>query len=223
MRGTARLQAGYWALLAVTILVGQILNYIANGPAAQWIFFTNQSNVFLGFCAALTAVALWRDRAVLPPVLMGAAAVFISITALVYNVVLAGGPPRAGVGPPPHPGLATAINHLDHIVTPIAGVVGWLLLVAHGGLRWRHALTWLSYPAVYLVFVLLRASVVTGPYQYPYGFIDAGKHGYSGVAVNAVIYGFAFWIIGVAFVAVDRLIAARAPAALEPPAIVQKR
>lgn len=213
-----RWQAVAWLALAVVIVVGQILSYVANGPAEQWIFFTNQSNVFLACCAALTGVAMLRDRAPLPGVIMGASAVYITITGLVYNVVLAGAPPRKGAAPPPHPGLSQAVNHLNHIATPILGVLLWLVLVRHGRLRWINALGWLSYPAVYLVFVLLRGALASGPYQYPYGFVSPiAQHGYWGVARNAVTYALAFWLIGLVFVAVDRLLARRTLAAAAEP------
>jgi hypothetical protein len=93
-------------------------------------------------------------------------------------------------------------------------VLDWLLFDAHTPLRWRNALLWVSYPLAYLAFVLVRGLVVKGPFQYPYlhypyPFLDVDHLGYGGVLQNVLIYGIAFWLLGLVFVAINRSLAAR--------------
>jgi len=120
------------------------------------------------------------------------------------------GPPPAGSILVPFIGGMLS-NDLLHIVAPIMAVLDWLLFDVHGKLQWRYALCWLLYPLVYLAFVLIRGLFVTGPFSYPYlhypyPFLNVDKIGYRGVVLNTVIYGVAFWVIGIVFVGVDRAI-----------------
>ena len=73
---------------------------------------------------------------------------------------------------------------------------------------------WLTYPLGYLAFVLIRGLLVHGPFvypnlHYPYPFLNVDKIGYSGIALNTVIYGVAFWLIGLVFVVLDRSVLIR--------------
>ncbi|MEE3920616.1 Pr6Pr family membrane protein [Micromonospora sp. BRA006-A] len=77
------------------------------------------------------------------------------------------------------------------------------------------------FPLGYLGFALVRGLIVD---RYPYPFIDAGELGYDGVAVSAVGFATVFWLLGLLFVGVDRLLARAGrtgpakPGAVEPPA-----
>ncbi|MBV9616859.1 MAG: Pr6Pr family membrane protein, partial [Ktedonobacteraceae bacterium] len=179
------------------------------------LYFTIQSNLLLALCIAYAAWATLRNLPGPAPLLKGAVTVYITITCLVYNLILA----KAAGSSPPTPGTiivpllgGTLSNDLLHIIAPLMAVLDWLLFDAHGHLRWRYPLRWLAYPLAYLAFVLIRGVLISGPFQYPYlhypyPFLNVDKIGYSGVALNTLIYGIAFWLIGLAFVIGDQLLA----------------
>jgi hypothetical protein len=185
--------------------------------AAKLLYFTIQSNLILILCIGYAIWATLRNSAGPSPLLKGGATVYISITGLVYNLILA----KALAASPVPPGTiivpligGTLSNDLVHIIAPLMAVLDWLLFDIHGRLHWRYPLRWLVYPLAYLAFVLIRGVFVHGPFvypnlHYPYPFLNVDKIGYSGVALNTVIYGIAFWLIGLVFVVVDRTVLAR--------------
>ena len=52
---------------------------------------------------------------------------------------------------------------------PLGFVGYWLIFVPKAKLRWRVVLGWLVYPLAYMIFVLVRGSLVG---RYPYPFLD---------------------------------------------------
>lgn len=50
---------------------------------------------------------------------------------------------------------------------PIVLVVDWLVDPPPGGLTFRQGLLWLSYPLVWIVYILIRGALV-GLYPYPF-------------------------------------------------------
>ena len=97
-------------------------------------------------------------------------------------------------------------NQLLHTVVPLLAVLDWLLFDIRGRYRWRYAAYWLAFPLAYLGFALLRGLVV---HRYPYPFIDVRDLGYPGVAVSAVVFAVAFWVLGLVFVVIDRALSGR--------------
>jgi hypothetical protein len=182
----------------VAVLAGVVLT--AAGPATVTgllPFFTIQSNVAYGIFAAWAA---FRDRAT-PAVLKGAVTLYVAITGLVYHLVLTNPASGFAVGPVQRD-LPEAIgNQLLHTVVPLLAVLDWLLFDERGRFRWRYALYWLAFPLGYLAFALLRGLVVD---RYPYPFINVNDLGYDGVSISSVGFAVAFWLLGLAFVAIDR-------------------
>jgi hypothetical protein len=182
----------------VAVLAGVVLT--ASGPATVTgllPYFTIQSNVAYGIFAAWAA---FRGRAT-PPVLKGAVTLYVAITGLVYHLVLTNPASGFAVGPVQRD-LPEAIgNQLLHTVVPLLAVLDWLLFDGRGRFRWRHALLWLAFPLAYLAFALLRGLIVD---KYPYPFINVTELGYAGVSISSAGFAVAFWLLGLAFVAIDR-------------------
>ncbi|WP_106396868.1 Pr6Pr family membrane protein [Actinocorallia populi] len=192
--------AAFWSLLAVLVVLGETASFIAHGQKDQAVYFTNQSNVYLGIVAALAGWRLWSGRRELSLSVLTSAILFICITGLVYNIVLA---PTAG----PKHGYAAFSNAVLHLATPVLGLLGWLVFARHGSLRYVHALIWLVYPLGYFAFAIVRGVFVTsGDLRYPYPFLDVVKLGYAGVATNAVTYATLFFLLGAILVTADRLL-----------------
>lgn len=182
----------------VAVLAGVVLT--ACGPATVTgllPYFTIQSSVAYGMFAAWAA---YRDRPA-PPALKGAVTLYVAITGLVYHLVLTNPASGFAVGPV-HRALPDAIgNQLLHTVVPLLAVLDWLVFDPRGRFRWSYALYWLTFPLAYLAFALVRGLIV---HRYPYPFIDVGELGYDGVAISSAGFAAAFWVLGLAFVAIDR-------------------
>ncbi|NED58838.1 hypothetical protein G3I24_49145 [Micromonospora aurantiaca] len=215
--------------VVLAVLAGIVLT--ALGPATVTgllPYFTIQSNLAVGVLAGYGAWCALRDRPEPPSVLKGAVTLYITITGTVYHLVLANpASPFAMAQPDRQPGEWWG-NQLLHTVVPLLAVADWALFDRRGRLRPRYAAWWLAFPVGYLVFALVRGLIVG---SYPYPFIDAGELGYDGVAVSAVGFAAVFWLLGLLFVGVDRLLArvgrtesAEPPAAAEPvePPVAQR-
>jgi hypothetical protein len=124
-----------------------------------------------------------------------AVALYIVMVGLVYNIVLA--------SLHEFEGAAQLANFLTHILVPIAYFVYWLFFVRKGQTKWTMPLLWLIYPAVYVVYALIRASA-TG--RYPYPFLDIARLGAQAVLLNTVVLTIAFFALGELFVAADKLL-----------------
>lgn len=206
MRG--RFLAGLYRI-AVTLVAtfGVALNVTENSWGDSLVYFTVQSNILLAVVFAWSAWASFTDRGHLPGWLKGGATLFISITGLVFNFVLADIPetPQADGAPSPAMELAT---WLLHTATPLLAVLDWLFFDEHRRFGLRHAAAWLAYPAAYFVFALARGAITDSPERYPYPFIDLDALGAGGVTINVFIYAIAFYILGLVFVYVDRILPA---------------
>lgn len=173
------------------------------GDLHTLVFFTNHANIaFLVVLVwgALGSLGLVRQP---PAVLKGGIVLFLAITGLVSHFVLAPEDPDA-----PIVYLGLTSGQIEHQFTPVLAALDFLLLDRHRRLRWRAAAWWLAYLIVYLAFVLVRAELIAAPH-YPYGFIDLGEHGWGGLAVNVLMYGGGFYVLGLLIVAIDKVLPAR--------------
>ncbi|MCO1598980.1 Pr6Pr family membrane protein [Micromonospora sp. RHAY321] len=201
------------AALRLTVVLGVLAGIVltALGPATVTgllPYFTIQSNVAVGALAGYAGWRAWRDRPDPPPALRGAVTLYITITGVVYHLVLANpASPFAMAQPDRAVGEALG-NQLLHTVVPLLAVADWVLFDQRGRLRLRYAAWWLAFPLAYLGFALLRGLVV---HRYPYPFLDAGELGYDGVAISAVLFAVAFWLLGLLFVTLDRTLTPRRP------------
>ncbi|MEU1181231.1 Pr6Pr family membrane protein [Streptomyces sp. NPDC005820] len=195
-------------LLAGTAAAGVILALvITDAPLRTLSHFSLQSNVLLALVTLASARRAWSARAPLPSALTGAALLYITITGLVYHLLLTDPAPRFLVTDPTAAptGWASLTNHLLHTVTPAAAALDWLLLTPPGRLRLRRAATWMLYPTAYLLFLLLRAELITPttPGRYLYPFLDAEAHGFRHTLANALLLGLSFYALAVLLVALD--------------------
>lgn len=122
-----------------------------------------------------------------------AIAVYISIVAIVYNVVL-----RFLWEPT---GLQKIIDELLHVVIPIIFVYYWYRYVPAEKINYLFIRKILLFPLIYLIFVLVR-----GRYSgfYPYPFVDVSTIGMSQTIVNSIVILAAFVVIAFVFIRVSR-------------------
>jgi len=168
------------------------------------VFFTNQTGFMLAAVMVWGAVAQVTRLRQPPAWFKGAVVVFLVITALVSLFVLA---PQASDAPVLALGMTSGT--IEHELNPFLAVVDFVLFDAHRRLRWRHAALWLLYLVAYASFTTIRAELIATP-DYPYGFVDLGALGWGGFLLNIAMYGVGFYVLGLAVVAIDRLLPARA-------------
>ncbi|MGC5021047.1 Pr6Pr family membrane protein [Micromonospora sp. DT47] len=205
-----RVAVAFRTAIVISVLAGIVLT--ALGPATVTgllPYFTIQSNVAVGLFAGYAAWRAWQDRPEPASALKGAVTLYITITGVVFHLVLAN-PASPFAMAQPDRALGEALgNQFLHTVVPLLAIADWALFDKRGRLRVRYAAWWLAFPLTYLGFALLRGLVV---HRYPYPFIDAGQLGYDGVSVSAVFFAFTFWLLGLLFVGVDRGLSRRGAA-----------
>ena len=144
-------------------------------------YFTVQSNL-IGAFVLLLAAARWRHEPT-PALdwLRGGAVVYLVVTMVIYNVLLATGDPM------------TWTNGVVHVLFPIYLVIDWLVAPPRSWIGWRRALLWLAYPTVYLAYTFIRGALVG---WYPYPFFDLNANSVATVAAYAAgLYLFGLIVI----------------------------
>ena len=99
-------------------------------------------------------------------------------------------------------GLQLLADILLHYVMPVLFLIYWWFNFPKGALRWFYPAIWGLYPTVYLIYVLIRGSIIG---NYPYGFIDPRAIGYQRTMINAVGLLFAFIVLGLILVVLGRV------------------
>lgn len=159
------------AALIVAAVAATYADVASRGPVNPFNFFgffTIQSNVMLAVVLVIAATLLLRGRPQPPWFLIVRAAVttFIVIVGLVYVALLA---PLGAEGGVP----VEWANTVMHYVTPIYGLVDWLLVDDRRRLALRQVAWVLVYPTVWVTVVLIRGAT-DGWVPYPFLNPDTG-------------------------------------------------
>jgi hypothetical protein len=175
--------AGYrffFGALAVAAIMVQFLHEfdrLGHFPVNFFQFFTIQSNILAAVIFLIAGVgALLQKRNNTFAFLRGAATVYMTMTGVVYVLLL------SGLGT-----LQTTIpwvNHVLHHIMPVVVLTDWFIDPPLRRITFYKALAWLTFPLAYLVYSLIRGSIVG---WYPYPFLDPREHGYGRVAVMSLI------------------------------------
>ena len=121
-----------------------------------------------------------------------AIALYIIIVFLVYNTVL------RGIWKPA--GWQLFLDNMLHVLIPILYILYWLFFITKEKLNWKNGLYWLLFPLVYLIYSLIRGSIVD---WYPYPFLNAAKLGYGKVIINIITMLLVFLISGSVLIAIN--------------------
>jgi hypothetical protein len=145
-------------------------------------YFTILSNILGAVVFVLLAVL--GSRLPHADLLRGAAALYLTITFLVYALLLSG----VGLGI-----VLAWVNNVVHRIFPIVVLLDWFLVRSSARLNQRQTWWWLAFPVLYLVYSLIRGAV-TG--WYPYPFLDPRRDGgYLGVTVTCLAIAVAFALL----------------------------
>lgn len=199
------------ALIALCAAAGLACHLCASDRAARratFLYYTNLSNLLFGAYHALRlALSFFPEsgaaRALGAPGTELGAAACIAVTGILYWVALAPGAKRRGET------LAAgrAANLLLHSAVPALGVLWWVLF-ADKCVSLADALWWLTVPAAYCAFILVRArnrgAFPGRSSAYPYHFMNPDRLGAARFARNLALIAAGFAALGLAFFALAR-------------------
>ncbi len=121
--------------------------------------------------------------------------VAITITGLVYNIVLA---------PLSHPeGLALIENTMVHIITPVLAVAGWLIFGPRNPFRIKYVGWAMVIGLVWIAFTLVRGAMI---HWYPYPFVDVDEIGYLMVVINCTAILIFAALLALAVLGLDKVL-----------------
>ena len=194
------------AALAATVLEAAGRTRI--NPFNLFGYFTVQSNVILAVVLAVAGARLLRDRPVSDALVAARACAvsYIAVVGLVFAVLLA---PLGAAGGVPVPWANTVL----HVVTPVVGVVDWLVGPDRRRLGARTVALALTYPAVWVAVVLVRGATDG---WFPYPFLDPAT-GYGRIAgyvaaIAVTVATAAALVVAASRLPVGRRVAGPAPA-----------
>ncbi|MES2034919.1 MAG: Pr6Pr family membrane protein [Pseudomonadota bacterium] len=192
------------AVIAWAALVGQYWLMTKGQPPGEVLvrtvnffsYFTILTNLLAALALTLPVLApdsvgRWWGR----PAVRGGITVCIAVVMIVYHLVL------RGIWEPQ--GLQKVVDYTLHYVDPLLFILDWLLFAPKGTLRWRNAIGWLAFPAVYGIWTLGHGAL-SGFYPYP--FMDVTALGYPAVLANMAAMVLGFLIPGLLLVGLDGLL-----------------
>lgn len=200
----------YVAVLGAAIcwfaLIFQLYLIIHNRTASvgetlvrYFTFYTILTNFLVAICFTAEVVHKHKRRSFFTkPSALAATAVYIGVVGLVYNVVL-----RFAWQPT---GLQRVVDELLHLIIPIYFILYWLILVPKTRLKWSKLFSWLLYPAIYLVVIMVRGGFAN---YYPYPFVNVATLGYKKVAINCVFVLLVFMLFSLLVIVVSRRLVKR--------------
>jgi hypothetical protein len=163
-----------------------------DGGLNQLVFFTTESNAILGLTTLLLAIRLHRSSEVFH-VFRLVGLIDIAITAVVYNLLLAGDVKPQGVG--------EVANVIQHMINPALAWIGWLVFGPARLVTVRRVALAALVPLAWGVVTLVRGAFID---WYPYSILDVPRLGYGGVALYILGVLALFFVIAGVLAVVDR-------------------
>ena len=202
-------QSFYLALGFIGIVASLgIFDDIQNPRWDFYVHFTNLSNYLcIGIVLAeLIQTAKKKNDSYVSaaPFLKFIGVLAILLTFLVFNFLLAGRPDR-------DPQANWRVGSIVfHVILPVMYVLDWILFYEHRKIRWFYPPAAVIFPAVYVVFVYVRAAILNfnpeAPYIYPYFFLNLETQGVAGVIKWVMILFAGFISLGFIFYGIDKII-----------------
>jgi hypothetical protein len=198
----AVLRLGFAALAGYTL--GFACNRASTPPTGVgtvnfFSYFTILSNISATVTFAVGGIALLLGRRGLPDGMRGAVTCYMTVTGIIYAVVLRPDAEQAGQ-------LAQWIDDVVHLVMPIAVFVDWLVVPPREKLRYSIVRYWLLFPVAFVTYSLIRGHFVN---WYPYPFLDPRGRGYAHVAVECCLIALVIVGVCLAVVWLARLLRAK--------------
>ena len=120
-----------------------------------------------------------------------AVSIYIIVVGVVYQTVLK--------KPIPLEGWHRVADDILHLYIPLLMLLYWIIFISTKKIDVRTIPYWLIYPALYLVYTLIRGSIVN---FYPYPFVAVNILGYSRVLFNSGMLVVFFLVLCFVFAAI---------------------
>ena len=179
---------GWIAVLLQLYLI--ILNRTTNLPetiARFFSFFTIETNILVAVCFTFLCIKPYTKFAQFfqKSENITAITLYILIVGIVYNLIL-----RFLWAPTGYQKIA---DELLHTFIPILVLVYWWFFAQKSSLQYKHIISWLIFPTLFLFYTLIRGYFVA---YYPYPFLDVTALGISTVLKNSFFMVLAFLLFG---------------------------
>jgi len=164
-------------------------------------YFTVWTNLLVATAVTVPILRPQRraGRFLSRPEIVSGLLVYIIVVGLIYHVALA----RIW-----HPaGIHKIADAIQHYLVPILFLLHWVF-VPKGTLGWKLVPWWLLFPTVYFGSIMLCGAIAN---VYPYPFVDVARLGLVRVLINAGVITLGFTVVGLAVVALDRLLGRTGP------------
>ena len=162
----------------------------------EYSYFTNWS--VLAVAIIFTKLAYGKSRiSATMKILIPTTLLMIIITGILYNTLIA--PTN-----PPH-GVFVYSSACEHIITPIFAVIVWLMVGPHA-MSFKKIPQYFIIPVIYVAYIAIRGAF---DHQYPYGFLNAAKHGYANfllTTLEIIVFGVILLIV---MIPIDHALARR--------------
>lgn len=130
------------------------------------------------------------------PGVLSALTVYIFMVGIVYQVLL------RHIWQPQ--GMQMIIDELLHTINPLLVIFYWYKYEQRSLVFYSSIKTWLIYPVVYLVYVIIRGGL-SGFYPYP--FINVTQLGLAKSLTNSLLLSICFIVFAMLFIAIGRRLA----------------
>lgn len=153
-------------------------------------YFTILTNTLVAVYFTTQAV---QANKLTKPGTLTAITVYITIVGAVYQVLL------RHIWDPT--GLQRLVDELLHTINPVLVILCWYFYEEKRFVSYNQIPSWLIYPGVYLVYILVR-----GAYSgfYPYPFVNVLELGLSQVLVNSLVLLLVFILTAAIFIALGK-------------------
>lgn len=207
------------AIIFAAAVYGMFLGGCMKNPGHShnlFSYYTNLSNIIvliyqLCVLGSFLAPNSGFYFAVRSPVLQYTIANTITMTFLVYHFILFPAIKKkkeAMTDAEKSGGVITPNNLCVHYIVPLASLLFWLLFGSKELPFWC-VFAWLAVPAVYSLYILLRAALGINIYEkdtpYPYFFIDRNLIGTKRFIQNIALSLAAFFVLGLITYGISRL------------------
>lgn len=127
------------------------------------------------------------------PGTLTAITVYITIVGLVYQILL------RHVWQPE--GLQLIVDELLHSFIPVTVIIYWYLYETKLSVAYRQIISWLIYPLIYLIYILIRGNFSN---FYPYPFVNVSNLGITKVLINSILLMALFTGLSAFFIRIGR-------------------
>jgi len=168
---TARITLGVITVIAVCT---QLVSSIHHGRDIGnfFSFFTIESNI-LAACLliAMGTYTLMKREEKNIAYIRGAVTLYMTMTGIIYMMFLSGNEVALQTTIP-------VVNFVLHYLIPVVILLDWLIFPPKTPVTFQKSLAWVVFPALYLVYSLVRGAITA---WYPYPFINPITNGWPNV------------------------------------------